>query len=214
MVLRKFILSLSVVSLFGTSMFLGFIEKSYAASTDKNIISVNLENSLENLTDPAEDLTTSKILLENNETVDKFVKSHALSIESIVESQKKSPVGQKTFSNKEIELMAKMVYGEARGEPIKGQVAVAAVILNRVASTDFPDTVANVLFQDGAFTAVIDGQFNQSPDYEAYRAVYLAIKGKDPTKNAVFYYNPTIATSAWIFSRPQTTKIGEHVFAK
>jgi N-acetylmuramoyl-L-alanine amidase len=219
MVLHQMMIKILVVSLFAISMFIGTETNSYANSTETETVveqdklKIGLEQSIKEI-DENLNLSTSKVLLENNEELDKIVKSNELTIDSIVDSQKESPIGLKSYSNKEIEMMAKMVHGEARGEALKGKVAVAAVILNRVESPEFPDTVGNVLFQDGAFTAVIDGQYNKSPEYDAYQAVYLAINGMDPTKDAIFYYNPTIATSDWIFSRPQTTKIGQHVFAK
>lgn len=116
------------------------------------------------------------------------------------------------FSEEDIRLMAMAVYGEARGEPYIGQVAVAAVILNRLQSEHFPNTVAGVIFEPGAFTAVSDGQFWLEPDETAYRAVYDAINGWDPTSNALFYFNPETATSSWIWSRPQIKRIGKHIF--
>lgn len=116
------------------------------------------------------------------------------------------------YSEEDVRLMAMAVYGEARGEPYIGQVAVAAVILNRVQDDRFPNTVAGVIFEPRAFTAVDDGQFWQEPDETAYRAVYDAINGWDPTSNALFYFNPDTATSAWIWSRPQIKRIGKHIF--
>jgi spore germination cell wall hydrolase CwlJ-like protein len=114
---------------------------------------------------------------------------------------------------KEMELLARAVYSEARGEQFQGQVAVAAVIINRVEDSDFPNNVAGVIFQPQAFTAVADGQFWLNPDQTAYRAVEEALKGKDPSCGALYYYNPVTATSYWIFGRPTITRIGRHVFA-
>lgn len=116
------------------------------------------------------------------------------------------------YSSKDIQLMANAVYGEARGEPYEGQVAVAAVILNRVEHPDFPDTVGGVIFQPGAFTAVDDGQIWLTPNERAKEAVIDAINGWDPSENAIYYFNPITATSKWIWSRPQIKKIGLHVF--
>lgn len=116
------------------------------------------------------------------------------------------------FSQNDIQLMANAVYGEARGEPYNGQVAVAAVILNRVNSPTFPNTVAGVIFEPRAFTAVADGQIWLEPDETAKKAVLDAINGWDPTGNAMYYFNPDTATSAWIWSRPQIKQIGKHIF--
>jgi N-acetylmuramoyl-L-alanine amidase len=118
------------------------------------------------------------------------------------------------FSQSDINLMANAVYGEARGEPYIGQVAVAAVILNRIQSPLFPDTVAGVIFQPGAFTAVQDGQIWLTPNQQAKQAVLDALNGWDPTNGALYYFNPDKATSAWIWSRPQIGKIGKHIFTK
>lgn len=116
------------------------------------------------------------------------------------------------YSNQDLNLMANAVYGEARGEPYEGQVAVAAVILNRVEHPDFPDTVGGVIFQPGAFTAVDDGQIWLTPNERAKEAVLDAINGWDPSENAIYYFNPITATSKWIWSRPQIKKIGLHIF--
>jgi N-acetylmuramoyl-L-alanine amidase len=118
------------------------------------------------------------------------------------------------YSQNDIQLMANAVYGEARGEPYSGQVAVAAVILNRVESPSFPNTVSGVIFEPRAFTAVADGQIWMTPNDQAKRAVLDAINGMDPSGNAIYYYNPATATSQWIFSRPQIKKIGQHIFCK
>lgn len=118
------------------------------------------------------------------------------------------------YSQNDIQLMANAVYGESRGEPFIGQVAVAAVILNRVQSASFPNTVAGVIFQPGAFTAVSDGQIWLTPNPQAKEAVVDAINGWDPTGNALYYFNPATATSSWIWNRPQIKKIGKHIFCK
>jgi len=118
------------------------------------------------------------------------------------------------FSQNDIQLMANAVYGEARGESYVGQVAVAAVILNRLDSPSFPNTVSGVIFEPGAFTAVADGQIWLTPNETARKAVLDAINGWDPTGNAIYYFNPDTATSAWIWSRPQIKRIGKHIFCK
>jgi len=113
----------------------------------------------------------------------------------------------------DIYLLARAVHGEARGEPYIGKVAVAAVILNRVKDPRFPNTIAGVIYQPGAFTAVSDGQINLTPDEESLRAARDAMNGWDPTYGAVYYYNPAKATSDWIWSRPVHIVIGKHRFA-
>ncbi|GGB62946.1 cell wall hydrolase [Fictibacillus barbaricus] len=114
----------------------------------------------------------------------------------------------------EVEQMARVVHGEARGESYIGKVAVAAVILNRLDDPAFPNNVEDVIHQTNAFTAVHDGQYNLSPSNYAYRAVIDAIQGWDPTYGSVYYYNPDLATNTWIFSRQSVTKIGNHLFAQ
>ena len=118
------------------------------------------------------------------------------------------------FSQNDIQLMANAVYGESRGETYVGQVAVASVILNRVNSVSFPNTVSGVIFEPGAFTAVADGQIWLTPNERAKEAVLDAINGWDPTGNALYYFNPNTATSSWIWSRPQIKQIGKHIFCK
>ncbi|MER2089631.1 MAG: spore cortex-lytic enzyme [Sporosarcina sp.] len=118
------------------------------------------------------------------------------------------------YSEQDLKLIANAVYGEARGEPYEGQVAVAAVILNRIEHPDFPDTVGGVIFQPLAFTAVADGQIWLTPNERAKEAVLDAINGWDPSENAIYYFNPITATSEWIWSRPQIKKIGLHIFCR
>lgn len=118
------------------------------------------------------------------------------------------------FSENDIRIMAQAVYGEARGEAYIGQVAVAAVILNRVNSPTFPNTASGVIFEPRAFTAVADGQIHLEANDTAKRAVIDAINGQDPSGNALYYFNPDTATSGWIWSRPQIKKIGKHIFCK
>ncbi|SEM85773.1 N-acetylmuramoyl-L-alanine amidase [Mesobacillus persicus] len=118
------------------------------------------------------------------------------------------------FSQNDIQLMANAVYGEARGEPYEGQVAVAAVIINRLESATFPNTVSGVIFEPLAFTAVADGQIWLTPNETARKAVLDAINGMDPTGEATYYFNPDTATSSWIWGRPQIKKIGKHIFCK
>ncbi len=115
-------------------------------------------------------------------------------------------------TNSDLDLLARCVYAEARGEPYAGQVAVAAVILNRVESPSFPNTIAGVIYQPWAFTAVNDGQINMQPNQTAYNAARDALNGWDPSYGCLFYYNPAVATSQWMFQKPIATQIGSHVF--
>lgn len=116
----------------------------------------------------------------------------------------------------DIQLMARTINGEARGEPYEGQVAVGAVILNRVKSSQFPNTIAGVIYQSGAFTAVADGQINQpiAEDSTVYKAARDAMNGWDPTGGCIYYFNPDTATNKWIWSRPHVKTIGKHRFCK
>lgn len=125
-----------------------------------------------------------------------------------------SQASHQGYSKEDIQIMANAVYGESRGEPYEGQVAVAAVILNRVKSSSFPNTVHGVIFQPGAFTAVSDGQIWLAPNEQATRAVHDAINGWDPTDGCEYYFNPKTATSKWIWSRPQYKTIGQHIFCR
>lgn len=114
------------------------------------------------------------------------------------------------------QLMARAINGEARGEPYEGQVAVGAVILNRVKNSKFPNTIAGVIYQSGAFTAVSDGQINQpiAEGSSVYKAAQDAINGWDPTGGCIYYFNPATATNKWIWSRPVVKTIGKHRFCK
>ncbi|HHY91686.1 MAG TPA: spore cortex-lytic enzyme, partial [Clostridiales bacterium] len=117
-----------------------------------------------------------------------------------------------SFREDEAVLLAKAITGEARGEPYIGQVAVGAVILNRVKSPSFPNTIAGVIYQPGAFTAVSDGQINLPPDPSCLKAAHDALNGWDPTGGCLYYWNPATATSKWIWSRKVVRKIGKHWF--
>lgn len=116
----------------------------------------------------------------------------------------------------DMQLMARAINGEARGEPYEGQVAVGAVILNRVKSSQFPNTIAGVIYQSGAFTAVADGQINSpiSEGSTVYKAAQDAKNGWDPTGGCIYYFNPSTATNKWIWSRPLVKTIGKHRFCK
>ena len=148
-----------------------------------------------------------------------FQKANGLTADGIVGEKTAKAMGislntqQIAQSGSDLYLLAKTVYAEARGEPYEGQVAVAAVILNRVESPDFPNTIAEVIYQPWAFTAVHDGQINLEPNETAYSAARDAMNGWDPTYGCLYYYNASTATSKWIFTRTTIVTIGKHVFA-
>lgn len=125
--------------------------------------------------------------------------------------QQASSGGNQTGSG-DVALLAKVISAEARGEPYSGQVAVGAVILNRVAHPSFPNTISGVVYEPGAFTCMVDGQIDQPVADSAYRAARDALNGSDPTGGAIYYFNPSTATSSWIWSRPLITVIGKHRF--
>jgi N-acetylmuramoyl-L-alanine amidase len=115
-------------------------------------------------------------------------------------------------SSSQVDLLARLISAEARGEPYSGQVAVGAVVLNRIKHPSFPNTLSGVIYQSGAFTCISDGQFNQPVAESAYRAARDALNGVDPSGGAIYYFNPSMATSSWIWSRPLITVIGKHRF--
>lgn len=119
---------------------------------------------------------------------------------------------QRTYTQADWDMLAQVVYGEARGEIYDGQVAVAAVVLNRLEDDAFPDTLYGVVFQKNAFTCVSDGQYYLSPNRTAYEAALDAMQGNDPTNGCLYYWNPATATSRWIWTRRVETRIGNHVF--
>ena len=132
---------------------------------------------------------------------------------NILNGNKKPSSSNGNYNSSDLYLMAKAIYAEGRGESYTGQVAIGAVIMNRLRSPDFPNTISGIIYQKGAFTAVADGQINLEPNQTAYNAARDAMNGWDPTYGALYYYNPAKATSAWIFSRPTVTVIGKHGFA-
>lgn len=122
--------------------------------------------------------------------------------------------GKNIISNEDYELMAKIVYGESKGEPFLGKVGVASVILNRLYDPNFPKTVEGVVYQKNAFSCISGGNINREPDEECYRAVDEALKGNDPTSESVYFYNPECSSSSWILKCPKkcSVKIGNHIF--
>ncbi len=151
---------------------------------------------------------------KNNLTADGIVGNKtlkALGISSSSSNSSSNTTGG--YSDADVQLLARLIYGEARGESYMGQVAVGAVVLNRIKSPSFPNTMSGVIYQSYAFTAVADGQINLTPNATAKKAALDAINGWDPTGGAIYYYNPATATSSWIFSRQTKITIGNHVFA-
>lgn len=154
--------------------------------------------------------------------VKKFQKKNGLTVDGIAGTQTLKAMGITSSSSSSsssnnssnVNLLARVVYGEARGEPYTGQVAVAAVVLNRVKSSKFPNTISGVVYQNGAFDAVSDGQINMTPDETAKKAAQDALNGWDPSYGAIYYFNPNTATNKWIWSRPMTVTIGKHRFCK
>lgn len=153
--------------------------------------------------------------------VRRFQSKHGLVVDGICGPATLAKIGLPTgsttsssTSSSNVNLLAHLIYGEARGESYTGQVAVGAVVLNRVRSSSFPNTISGVIYQHNAFTAVADGQINLSPNQTAYNAARDALNGWDPSGGALYYYNPATATSSWIWSRPVLVRIGNHVFCK
>ena len=149
---------------------------------------------------------------KNGLTVDGIAGKNTLEAMGIFNSSSSSSSSTSNSSN--VNLLARLIYGEARGEPYTGQVAVGAVVLNRVKSSSFPNTIAGVIYQSGAFDVVSDGQINLTPNQTAINAARDALNGWDPSYGAIYYFNPSTATNKWIWSRPHTVTIGNHRFCK
>lgn len=152
-----------------------------------------------------------KSMLGDIDVVQKQVAEKAVPIET--ESQVLSRSLGRLVSKEDVELLSRVIYGEARGENFEGQVAVGAVVLNRLKDPRFPKTIRAIVYQSGAFTAVEDQQIHLDPDDEACKAAEAALSGVDPTNGAIFYFNPRIATDRWIKSRPVIKRIGNHIFS-
>lgn len=148
---------------------------------------------------------------KNGLTVDGIAGTRTLQAMGIYNSSSSS---SSSSNSNNLNLLARVVYGEARGEPYTGQVAVAAVVLNRVKSSSFPNSISGVVYQSGAFDAVRDGQINLTPNSTAKKAAQDALNGWDPSYGAIYYFNPSTATNKWIWSRPMTVTIGRHRFCK
>lgn len=161
---------------------------------------------------------------QTESAVKKFQKKHGLKVDGIAGKATLYALGLPTgsttsggggaYSDSDYKLLARIISAEARGEPHSGQVAVGGVILNRVKHPSFPDTLAGVIYQPGAFTAITDGQFNVSVSDSAYKAAKEALNGSDPSGGAIYYYNPDKTSNQWIRSRPVIKRIGSHLFCK
>ncbi len=156
--------------------------------------------------------------LYNEETiiaVKNYQTDKGLEVSGVLDSVTTASLGVSSSAqtNSDLYLLAKLIHSEARGEPYVGQVAVGAVVLNRVANPGFPNTLEGVIHQPWAFTALHDGQFQLEPNSTAYQAAQDAFNGWDPSYGSIYYYNPKTATSSWIFSRTTVVTIGNHVFA-
>lgn len=157
---------------------------------------------------------------QTTEAVKAFQQKHGLSATGVADAKTLELIGlpssssasSGSVSNSDFELLARIISAEARGEPYIGQVAVGAVVLNRVESSSFPDSIAGVVYQPGAFTAITDGQINEAVTDSARRAAREALNGSDPTGGALYYYNPDKTSNKWIRSRPVITQIGAHLF--
>ena len=147
------------------------------------------------------------------DAVRRFQKDYGLQSDGIAGKQTWKTLKKVSVSEHELNLLARIIFAESRGEPFKGQVAVGAVVMNRLASSQFPDTLKGIIEQPGAFTAVDDGQYQLKPDSTAYKAAVEAVAGNDPTHGALYYFNPKTATSSWIWTREQIVQIGNHIFA-
>lgn len=154
-----------------------------------------------------------KFQQKNGLTVDGIAGQKTLQAMGIYSSNSSSS-GSSGSNSSDINLLGRLIYGESRGEPYTGQVAVGAVILNRVKSSSFPNTISGVIYQPGAFDAVSDGQINLTPNSTATKAAQDALNGWDPSYGAIYYFNPSTATNKWIWSRPMTVTIGKHRFCK
>lgn len=152
---------------------------------------------------------------KNGLTVDGIAGKKTLEAMGIFNSSSGGSSSSSSSTNSsDLNLLSRLIYGEARGEPYSGQVAVAAVVLNRVRNSSFPNTIAGVIYQRGAFDVVSDGQINMTPNDTARKAAQDALNGWDPSHGAIYYFNPSTATNKWIWSRPLTVTIGKHRFCK
>ena len=185
------------------------------ASINNQRLSVSRSsNVLSNAQSAQPKIPTYEIIVnEDTELVDKTQTTATVPAPAETEGQILSKSLGRLVSKEEVELLTRVIYGEARGEDFEGQVAVGAVVLNRLKDPRFPKTMRAIIYQSGAFTAVTDKQIHLEPDDQAYKAAEAALSGLDPTNGAIYYYNPRIATDRWIKSRPVIKRIGNHTFS-
>jgi N-acetylmuramoyl-L-alanine amidase len=155
---------------------------------------------------------TNKYSATTKIAVQRFQKHYGLRSDGIAGPRTWSKLKRLSVNKKELSMLARVIYAEARGEGYKGQIAVGAVVLNRLQSPKFPNTVKGVIMERNAFSAVKDGQYWLIPNQTAFKAAKAAVKGSDPTGNALFYYNPVVSKSSWFKTRVVTKKIGSHKF--
>jgi len=158
--------------------------------------------------------TTSGVIMALNDMENNIVRTGQL-IKVPTNNLTPRQVLARTIQPQEKELLARVIHAEARGEPFQGQVAVGAVIINRIIHSSFPDTIRDVIYQSGQFTAVYDGQIKLDPNAQSFQAAKKALNGLDPTMGSIYYYNPKIAENKWWFNdKTVNVIIGEHVFAQ
>lgn len=161
---------------------------------------------------------------QTSKAVQSFQRKNGLTVDGIVGKSTLAALGISETSggsssasgnmDSNLYLLARIISAEARGEPYEGQVAVGAVVLNRVEHPSFPNSIAGVIYQNGAFTAIVDGQFDEPISSQSYQAARDALNGWDPSGGAIYYYNPAKTTNTWIYSREVIKTIGNHVFAR
>jgi N-acetylmuramoyl-L-alanine amidase len=153
-----------------------------------------------------------KFQSKNKLTADGIAGNATLEAMGISTSQTASNLSSSSSNSEQVNLLARLISAEARGEPYEGQVAVGAVVLNRIKHPSFPSTMSGVIYQQGAFSCIDDGQFNEPVADSSYKAARDALNGWDPSGGAIYYFNPATATSKWIWSRPLIIVIGKHRF--
>lgn len=159
-------------------------------------------------------LAVKKFQAKNGLTADGVAGDRTLAALGIMTGTSSNTTAKYSSNSQDVTLLARLINGEARGEPYQGQVAVGAVVINRTRDSRFPSTIAGVIYQPGAFTATVDGQIDANLEQTSINAARDALNGWDPSGGALYYYNPAKTTNAWIWSRPLIKIIGKHRFCK